>query len=206
MSTFNAQVNSTANECSTESNGSFYPAPYSVALIGNNAGRSCNAYFRFPSVTIPNGAIVSSATLEVKSFNSTSNQLNSQIGCSNEDNAATPTSYSDANSRSFTATPATWNVSTAWTGGSWYFSADFAASAQELFARAGWASGNALLVMIRHTSAGDLRQIDRYGYDPTYAPKLAITYTVGAAGQPTTVRFNGTPGAKLGGQTFGRGW
>lgn len=136
---------------------------------------------RFTNITIPKGATITSAVLSVVPYASNSTQLHCSIYGSAEDDAATM----DTTTRrpcDLTRTTASgdWNVgTTAWTAGTRVNTSDFKAVIQEITDRAGWASGNDLILLITHyntTKASARREIGT-GETDAKKPILTINYT-----------------------------
>lgn len=113
-------------------------------------------FHRFQNVTIPKGATITAAHIEVtpRWFSSTPAGPDSiLIGVEQVDNAGATSGYADIKAR-FAALPDT----VEWSAASWAVntpasSPSLAAQVQELVNRSGWASGNSLVVVTR-TKAG----------------------------------------------------
>jgi type IV pilus assembly protein PilY1 len=141
---------------------------------------------RFQSVTVPNAATITSATLTVDLVTaprSASNEL--LIFGELAANSATFTAILDGlasrtRTMSFTAaivpeSTGTWNISTTdplWTG-----SSDLTAVIQEIVNQTGWASGNALSFIIDTDDSTQLARIEAYDGSPSNAAQLAISYS-----------------------------
>ncbi len=126
--------------------GSYLDATSNYADIGRSGTPIYNSWFRFDHVTIPQGANILSAHLDLYSVgNSGSHPIKSKISCVDEDNHVAPTSLPDWNTDHSIHTDAysTWDF-TAVAFGSTLQSADFSSAVEEIIARTGWVSGNAL--------------------------------------------------------------
>jgi len=167
-------------------------------------GSGYAAYARFNNITIPNAATITSAILKVKSNDTASGAVVVYVGCSNEDNATMPSDAGVAAGRSYAGSTSTWTTGN-WNNGTTYDSPDFTSSVQAVVNRAGWASGNSLLIMLRNTGGSGSTRNGRTYENDSLGPQLVINY-VSESGQPVTVRFGGTSGMRLGGPSFGRGW
>jgi len=193
MATLNLQVGAGTDDA--RNNGSTFPGTgnYSATGTYNNIGVGSDGVFhmvgaRFLNLTIPQGAIINAADIQVCAQAATSTQCDWTIAAEDVDNAATFSSGhqpKDAyNSR--TSATADWNIGTAsWTAGSWHTSSDIAAVIQEIINRPGWVSGNALNVVVYNTDntvppSNRYRVIRMWDYSGNLSGmKLDITYTVG---------------------------
>ncbi len=200
MATFTQSITATANDGNRF--GSTWDL-YAYNYLGTSGGSSLDCYFRFTNVTIPKDATITSASLTLKAGGTSSGSVVCNIGVSAEDSASMPSSVANANGRGYAGSPSSWTIPNV-SAGSTYASQDFASSVQDLVNRSGWASGNNLLVMVRNNGSSVYRTFN--SYDNGYGSSLSISYTDPATGQPVTLRFAGTPGMRIGGQTFGRGW
>lgn len=141
------------------------------------------AGLRFLNVTIPKNSTISAATLQLYSPDTVSDDPNDDIYCEAADNAVTfGTGDSDISNRSRTTSPVSW-VATGVGGAAWITSPDIASQVQQVVNRAGWVSGNALVVIFDHTGTPDWRW-RAYNGDVSLAAKLDITYTAPATGNP----------------------
>ena len=129
---------------------------------------------RFPVINIPQGAIITSASIEFISDDNASNVANLNLFGEASDDAAVYTNASNnIGSRALTA------ASTAWTPGAWstgqsYTSPDISSLVQEIVARGGWSSGNALAVVVSGTGYRNARGFNSSQAD---APTLSVTWT-----------------------------
>lgn len=146
-----------------------------------------SAACRFTGVTIPQGATITSASFSMRgnsTYNASPNVIKFHVSCQAADNAA---ALSTASGNLNSTTRARTTADTAWTqtsvtGGS-RSSVDITTAVQEVINRAGWASGNALVVLVdthADTTAGEWQDYDAYNTGgATNGPKLDIDYTVG---------------------------
>lgn len=151
------------------------------------------AGMRWTGVTVAQAATISSASLEIYTINSTNDVAGGAVVYGQAaDNAATfAASTNNITGRSRTTASATWSGDL---GGSGWKSLDVTGIVQEIINRSGWASGNALALLIDSVSGTDLRWRS-YEYDTTLAAKLTINYTTGS-GQPTAARARFVPGMR----------
>lgn len=174
-------------------NMSLAPVDDTVLNPGSHASnQEICAACRFTNVTIPQGATINSADFSMRAnatYNASPNVVKFHASCQAHDNApAIGTSGSgadDLGSNNRTRTTA----DTAWTQtsvtGSTRYTASITGAVQEVINRAGWVSGNALLVHIdthADTTQGEWQDYDSFnGVGATDGPKLDIDYTSGAA-------------------------
>jgi hypothetical protein len=155
---------------------------------------------RFTNVTVPNAATINSATFVLKaqgSYDASPNVVSFHVSAQAADNAgALTTNNGDLN---VTARPRSTADAGEWVQTSVTAETDYSRSCtsiiQETVNRAGWVSGNALVILIdthANTSVGEWQ--DYYSYDNTAskAPKLDIDYA-DAGGQPAIIRTQGVP-------------
>lgn len=136
------------------------------------------AGLRFTNVTIPQGATITSATLDVVVNNSTSDIPDIDTYCQAADNAAAfSTTPYDISSRALTTAKGQWIVASPGTGSGAKTSPDFSAPLQELVNRPGWASGNAAVFLMYNRGSSDFRF---QSYDTGTAATLNVTYVPAA--------------------------
>ncbi len=143
----------------------------------------------FTGVTIANAATITSATFQMRAqttYSAGSNVIRFWVSAQASDNAGALSSASgDLNT---TARPRTTAVSAAWTQTSvvldtWY-SIDITTVIQEIVNRAGWASGNAIVVLVdthADTTVGEWQDYYSYNGAAASAPKIDVVYTAGGA-------------------------
>lgn len=142
---------------------------------------------RFRAVTIPPGAVINSASISVVPINTGSDEPLVTIYGEAADDAA---AFVDATTATISTRSRT-TASVAWssanlgaTGTSRHNSPDIAAIIQEIIDRPGWASGNALNILIQG-GATSTRDLTFWAFDfGDRIPELDITYTVASAAGP----------------------
>ena len=143
---------------------------------------------RFPGIAAAQGATISSATLELRgnaSYNAAPNVVKFFVSAQASDNApALATTNGDLNSttRPRSTAYAEWTQTNV-VGGSWY-SVDVTAVIQEIVNRAGWATGNAIVMLVDvhpDCTTGEWQDFDSYDGAPAGAPKLTIALSGGGA-------------------------
>lgn len=167
--------------------------------FGKNSTLAQKAYLLWTSTGIPQGSTASAASLTfIAGASLSGTTVNVLIGCEDVDNAAAPTTYSDANGRSYTASTTAWSPG-AWTYLSSYASPDFSASLNQLLGRAGF--GGNVHVMIRDNgSSTSARRVGvDFTADSTKATQLDVTYTAPASGGAYRLTNGLVNGGKLSG-------
>lgn len=175
---------------------------------GSNDEYSCAA--RFTGVTIAPGATISQALFSMvadSTYNAGASVIKYWVCCQAADNAgALATSGStdlDGSTRAGTTADSTW-TQTSVTGGTRY-SIDITSAVQEVINRAGWASGNAIVVLVdthADCTLGEWQDYRAYNHasgGTTGGPHLDITYTTG--GGTYTLSGGGTVPAPAGSGT-----
>lgn len=132
--------------------------------------------FRFQNVSIPAGASITSATLEVYSSSGGTTSFSVDLTAQDADNPATFTTASGSiSSRPRTSNQTLWSTgSVTYSVGQSLVSPNFASSIQEVIDRAGWSENNALVVVLTPNSGN--KQIFKRSGSTTYPPKLHVTY------------------------------
>lgn len=184
MPTINAVVGAGTDDATESIDLNVYLDTATTAQVRSNtdAGIRRAGGFRFTNITIPPGATISSATLSLTSSSTATDDMNADVYCHDVDNSPTFDSSSGP-ARRFVAGAVT-TATVAWVAdalGTGYVSpASLAALVQEVVDRAGWASGNAITVLVVGKSATDKRYTTNAfdGGGGSYA-KLDITYTTG---------------------------
>ena len=135
---------------------------------------------RFTNITIPQGATILSAKIRLKGLDSLSGTTcRTSLGFHNVDDATAPANYSDFYAwYNNLAGSAEWTIP-AINSETWYDSPDIAGLVQNIINRAGWVSGNDVLLFFRNngSDAGAYRTFKSYNSSPTDAPELVIEYT-----------------------------
>lgn len=173
------QVSSSSDDASQRDNGSNFSTTDDtlISTSHNNPTVRSNLGFRFNTVTVPNGASITSATLDIYVPNQDDPQLD--IYGHDVDNAPTfSAGANDVNTRARTTATVNWtasNIGTAWQSGP-----DLSTIVQEIVNRAGWAAGNSMVILldaINDPPPPERIKAMAYDYSPALAAKLSITYT-----------------------------
>lgn len=166
----------------------------SLLAPGSHGGNDeYSAAVRFTSVTIPQGTVLTSALFSLRAtatYDASPNVIKLIVSCQAADNAgALATSGStdlDGATRAGTTADTTWTV-TSVTGGTRY-TADITTAVQEVIDRAGWASGNAIVVLVdthADTTLGEWQDFDPHNTaGSTNGPRLDIEYSTGQLARP----------------------
>lgn len=175
----------------------------SAISIGNDAGASYSGLFRFSNITIPNGANVTSAYLQLRAYGSISGStVNTIIRGEQNNAAATFSTWADYNGRAVTTAQVVWGSIPVWTSGSWYNSADTSTIIQELVDDYGGLSAASIALFVIDNSSSAYRAISTYDEGASYSAKLYITYiaqpTV-TTGAVTDITYSGAQYALLNG-------
>ena len=189
-------------------------SPGGVSLAMGRDGFIYHAWLRFVNVTVPQAATITAATLVITGKNGESTAVELLIDGNDADNAANPVSEAGFDAMARTTAAVAWDFSTTWTADVEFTSPDISTVIQEVVDRAGWASGNALIVFVRNDlgAGADNRRIGQtYAGAPAKSAKLNITYA-GSGGKGSGGKGGGgkppggsQPPGKL--KTFGiRSW
>ena len=187
------QVGTSSDDC--EYIAGYTPNPYwslvyPRCITGSGAHDSYrNRYgcgMRFTNIAIPRGATISSAYLRFRCNSSESGTtVNTKISAEDVDDAPT---FADSASEfvnrynNHTAAMVNWDNIPAWAAGIDYDSPEIKTVIQEVVDRAGWASGNDMVLFWEDYDNRSTFNNDAwrwaYSYDgsTTYAPKLVIEY------------------------------
>jgi hypothetical protein len=132
--------------------------------------------FRFPGVTIPNMSVITSAVLTLYFTNSAKDDPDHDIyGEADDDAAAFQAITDDISSRQITTATVNWESSNLGAPGS-FVSPDITSVVQEIVNRAGWASGNALAILISGSAPGSDMQVEHFDHASSNTPKLTVTW------------------------------
>lgn len=190
MATFSQRLNAANHDALDRGDDAFYSTnptvDVGVPIVAGRSGAGGSPYwwsgFRFSTVTIPVGATITSAKLTFTDYaNASPSAYGVTIKCEDADSAANFTTTADILGRTRTTASASWNTPTSTTVDTTRDTTDFASAVQEVVDRAGWASGNALMVILESISgtAGDQYQAYFYEDSTTKCALLTIEYTLG---------------------------
>ncbi len=190
MTTLNLAVTSNADDGQEVLNNQVYSDGF---MLGIYDGIESINYARFLNVTIPNGAIITSATFKIRGRSGTST-VYSKIRAHDSDDSA---------QASVDNKPHTWSLTTAGTdfdtngGEGWagvWQSIDVTDVVQEIIDRSGWVSGNALQIVTKDDGSSPTAALEINAHEHGYAPTLDIEYETSL-----TWSYTPTGGVKAGG-------
>lgn len=187
MATLSVQVGASTDDAQQQHDGTnFNNNSIGVRFSsGTTASTAYIAGLRFTNVTIPAGATINSASLQLFMFASDDDIL-CDIYCEDADNPGTFSgSATGPSSRTLTAAATAWDATNvSGSTDAWVTAPDISAAVQEVVDRAGWASGNALVVLLKGRVSATVRssRTHTWDYDTTKAPKLDIVYSTGGGG------------------------
>jgi len=171
-------------------------APATISTAGTNLifGKSAagNAYdlgVRFQAVPVPNGATITRAFISFISTNNDSGgAVNARVYGEDADSAAVFSTYADFQGRTRTTAYASWNLIPIWHVGETYPTPDLTDIIQEIVDRAGWASGNDLVLFVEDYSSSNsaIRRAASYDNAGYTEPVLTLVYEEGTLGQEAT--------------------
>ncbi len=144
--------------------------------IGRVEGQECVGGVRFTNVVVPKGAIITAAVITVKCNLADANAITFTMEGEDTDDAATFTTRANFVGRTKT-TAAVDYVSPAWVLDTEYTLPDISTIIQEIVQRAGWASGNDIVIFFTRKSGTVAREFYSWDYG-THGDcaKLVIDY------------------------------
>ena len=160
---------------STANDGYYYSSTLSnndiYEYIGQISTYPSHAYLLFPGVTVPNGATITTAYLSgyAGSVGGVATNVRTVISMNDADNATVPTSAANGATKVRT-TGVEWDPS-AWNVGIWYNSPSLVSDVSTVTSRAGWSSGNSMMVLHDDNGSAPANNFMRY-YDYTNNPSL----------------------------------
>lgn len=203
MTTLNLQVNTSAGDAHAGSinndSGRSVTSGANISSLTDNplspgshgSNNEHTAAFRFTSVTVANAATINSASFKLTAqatYDAGANVVSYLVSAEASDNAPAMVTTGAGELLTSTARPRTTAVSAAWNQTSvtadTEYSIDVTSVIQEIVNRAGWVSGNAILITVDTNTTTTLGEWqDYYSYDgsTTKAAKLDIDYTAGGA-------------------------
>jgi hypothetical protein len=171
-----------AESSMSEDDGYTYPGffgnPYEDIYFGFEGGEEREAFFLFKNVTVPQGATVTNAVIDARHTLNYAVSPTMHIYAENVDNANALIDRTDF--LGLILTTAYTEFIPVFTVGRRQTS-NFAAVINEVVGRAGWASGNSILIVFKAISAAEDDAVfgystyDSESYDP---PQLQITYSI----------------------------
>lgn len=184
MATFNKTLlaaDESTNAAEERLDGTSFAAGQAVIRSGTSTANRSRAGILFENVTIPQGSTINSAIFRVSSQGGTGDFANTVVRAEDIDDAPNFTTNADLTSRTLTSAASASATQTNLSSTAYYNFPSIAAVIQEVVNRAGWTSGNSLLIVaVGGTNGTNLGcQIDR-GAD-SFEPRIEIDYTEPAA-------------------------
>ena len=142
---------------------------------------ACHCFMRFDNVTIPSGATINNAYLQVYADSDGTGIARLKVYGVDEDDAAAPTSEAEYNADPQTTASVDWDG--AWTQDTWEQSPNISTVIQEIVDRGGWASGNAMVLQLEDDlgSGNNYNRPRNYDQNSAHAAKLYISYSEAAS-------------------------
>lgn len=187
MATLDRQVGASSDDCFVDWDGAVWTLSLTriMACVGYNTSSSYKrgGGYRFTNISIPKGSTITAAYITITCDQSaTVDTVNSGIHGEDVDDAAQFSDYTDYSGRPRTTAVVNWDAIGNWTKDVEYDSPEIKTIIQEIIDRAGWASGNAMVIFWddhddRSSHVSSCRRRG-YSYDgsTTKAPKLHIEY------------------------------
>jgi len=146
----------------------------------NSMGKDLHAFYRFPAVSIPNGATISSAKITFQAYSSLSGTT-CNLNCffNDSDDAVAPVTAAEFAALALTAAAA-WNNLAATTANSDFDTPELGSILQAVVNRAGWAAGNAVMAVLKDngSSADAYRNSKGYDNSATLCARLIVEYRI----------------------------
>lgn len=183
------QVSSSSDDCNykPELGEEYFWLTVETSYAGHGGVRATEyGAMRFVNVQIPKGALITHAVLHLYCFDmhgtSRGEVVRTKITGEDTDDARIFSTAADYEARNRTSAFVRWDNIPPWDNDVWYESPDISSIIQEIVNRAGWQSGNAIVIFWEDD--GSDRYAERayqqwdwaYG-DHQYAPKLEVTFT-----------------------------
>jgi hypothetical protein len=146
--------------------------------MGNILASTYGAAVRFRNVTIPVGATIINAYIEFESDgNYVADNCNVLIVGDDADNAGVFVDWANYAGRTRTTAHVHWAAIPHWVAGTHYQTVDIATVVQEIVSRAGWASGNAMAILLEDdaSTANAVRNVVLWDHAAArYEPHLIV--------------------------------
>ena len=161
-----------------------------TVFLGNADASQVNTTgFRFTGVTIPPGAVVTAASLEVTPSATQWSAMSFEVGAEAAVNSATFSDVSGPSSRPLLAPRATHFSNEQWLANTWVSASDGVGPlVQAVVSQPGWAAGNALSLILRGTDAGWARKWAwAFENGAARAARLVVTFSVPPSGPSISI-------------------
>ena len=181
--TFEVRIAADSDDAEESPSGSVDLTSSDLELVDDGGDQTVG--LRFTAVNIPAGATITNAYVQFQADEASTEATNLTIEGQAADNpSAFTTSSSNVSSRPRTGAQASWSPpawNTVGEAGSDQRTTNIAAVIQEIVSRPGWASGNALALIVTGTGK---RVAESRRPGPATAPLLHVEYTSGGGGTP----------------------
>lgn len=145
--------------------------------VGNETASGSYSAFRFNNLTIPQGATITSARLEVYSVQNQWVNLSYEMAFEDVGNSTTFTTATRPSTRTLTAAKVAHNSNVNWAANTTYQLDNVANSLQQVVNRGDWQPGNSASLILRGTGGDWARKFIRsYEGNATQAARLVVTY------------------------------
>lgn len=193
MTVFTQRLAAAANDAIERSDGTNFTtdpvAALGAGLVYGRSGAGGSPFwysgFLFSNVTIDQGETISAAKISftAKSNFSMTAGITVAVYANAVDSAANFTSDADVASRALSTATVNWSAPNTGTTDVAVDTVDFASVVQEMVDRAGWASGNSIMILFRETAGTAGESADYYFYEDstTKCAEISITHTSSTA-------------------------
>jgi hypothetical protein len=167
-----------ADDGNCQHSGGTLQSSFDYAYFGGRFATTYRSFFRFQNVVIPSDAVIDSAVIRlVSTGNYSVTTCNAIIHFEDEDDPSAPSVVGDVQEASLT-TGADWDSIVAWTQGESYDSPDISSDLQEVIDRAGWNSGQAVIVHVLNngSSATAFREAASFENSTYSEAQLIVSY------------------------------
>lgn len=152
-------------------------------------GQDITGVIRFPNINIPKDATITEAYVKFTCYAVIAGTpVNVNVYFNDIDNAVAPTNYAEIDALDLT-TEIAWNAIPVWADGTQYDTPDIKTILQSIVDRAGWASGNALMVVVKNngSTSGRYRRFSTIEHlAGVEKAELHITWTVSSDAEIVT--------------------
>jgi len=138
------------------------------------SGTYRSIWVRFPNVTIPQGATITTCLFKLTSQQGNAGTVEWNAYFNDHDDAVSPSSKADYDSKDVT-TAVAWDTSTTWVDETQYDSPELKTILQTVVDRAGFASGQAVMVLLQDDGSAAYREIATL-YTDAEKPELYVEW------------------------------
>ncbi|MCP4697867.1 MAG: hypothetical protein GY862_13595 [Gammaproteobacteria bacterium] len=153
--------------------------------LGRADDKEYTVGLRFRNLSIPQGAQITDAFIDVKSGDGDGGDLTLLISSVAKDHTGQFSGNNDNISKNYPMgeSSVTWAITDDWANNAWYTTPDIRTLVQEVVSRPGWSSGNAMTFLFKYDShsGDDDREISARNDGPNNAPILRVTWSGGGS-------------------------